>query len=82
MRAVTNYINESKGIPELWVTKWVDYSSKYGIGYVFSDNSIGVYFNDSTKILLEPSGVEFDYHTRRTVENPEVHSVHTITNYP
>lgn len=33
------------------VKKWIDYSSKYGIGYVLSNNIIGVYFNDSTKIL-------------------------------
>lgn len=33
------------------VKKWIDYSSKYGIGYILSNNMIGVYFNDSTKIL-------------------------------
>ena len=33
------------------VKKWIDYSSKYGIGYVLSNNSYGVFFNDSTKIL-------------------------------
>ena len=31
--------------------KWIDYSSKYGIGYALSNNMIGVYFNDSTKML-------------------------------
>lgn len=34
-----------------WVTKWVDYSSKYGLGYTLSNGGIGVYFNDSSKIL-------------------------------
>ena len=33
------------------VKKWIDYSSKYGIGYTLSNNMIGVYFNDSTKML-------------------------------
>lgn len=33
------------------VKKWIDYSSKYGIGYALSNGTIGVYFNDSTKIL-------------------------------
>ena len=33
------------------VKKWIDYSSKYGIGYILSNNSYGVFFNDSTKIL-------------------------------
>ncbi|CAD7925467.1 unnamed protein product [Amoebophrya sp. A120] len=70
-------------LPELWVTKWVDYSSKYGIGYVFSDHSIGVYFNDSTKIILESStGIGFEYITRRTMDRPEQRSRHTLEDYP
>mmetsp|Transcript_35402 Transcript_35402/g.105208 ORF Transcript_35402/g.105208 Transcript_35402/m.105208 type:complete len:985 (-) Transcript_35402:188-3142(-) len=70
------------GAPELWVTKWVDYSSKYGVGYILSDGSIGVYFNDSTKIILAPDGSQFDYITRRTQEKPEVRSTHTFDDHP
>jgi polo-like kinase 1 len=69
-------------MPELWVTKWVDYSSKYGVGYILSDGSIGVYFNDSTKIILGPEGVHFDYITRRTQEKPEVRTKHTFEDFP
>jgi polo-like kinase 1 len=69
-------------MPELWVTKWVDYSSKYGVGYILSDGSIGVYFNDSTKIILGPQGDKFDYITRRTAEKPEVRTSHTFEEYP
>jgi polo-like kinase 1 len=68
--------------PELWVTKWVDYSSKYGVGYILSDGSIGVYFNDSTKIVLVPDGDKFDYVTRRTQDKPELRSQHTFEDYP
>ena len=32
------------GYPDLWVTKWVDYSAKYGVGYLCSDRTIGVSF--------------------------------------
>lgn len=64
------------------MTKWVDYSSKYGVGYILSDGSIGVYFNDSTKAILAPDGQHFDYVTRRTQENAEVRSSHTFENYP
>lgn len=39
--------------PEVHVKKWVDYSTKYGLGYLLSDGSTGVYFNDSTKIILD-----------------------------
>jgi len=69
-------------LPEIWVTKWVDYSSKYGVGYTLSDGSIGVYFNDSTKIILNQSSDRFDYITRRTQENPEVRTEHTFDNFP
>lgn len=68
--------------PELWVTKWVDYSSKYGVGYILSDGSIGVYFNDSTKIILVPDGSQFDYVTRRTQEKPEARTTHSFEDYP
>lgn len=33
------------------VKKWIDYSSKYGIGYALTNGSCGVYFNDSSKML-------------------------------
>ena len=40
----------------LWVTKWVDYSNKYGFGFQLADKSVGVLFNDSTRMLLAPDG--------------------------
>lgn len=69
-------------MPEIWVTKWVDYASKYGVGYILSDGSIGVYFNDSTKIILVPSGDLFDYITRRTPEKAEERNTYSWENYP
>ena len=33
------------------VKKWIDYSSKYGIGYALTNGGCGVYFNDSSKII-------------------------------
>lgn len=39
---------------EIYVKKWVDYSSKYGLGYLLSNGGTGVFFNDSTKIVLDP----------------------------
>eukprot|EP00051_Salpingoeca_urceolata_P002091 m.329 g.329 ORF g.329 m.329 type:complete len:619 (+) comp118_c0_seq1:411-2267(+) len=35
-----------------WISKWVDYSNKYGLGYQLSNSSVGVLFNDSTKMVL------------------------------
>ena len=54
---------------EVWVKKWVDYSSKYGLGYKLSNNSYGVLFNDSTKIVLHPNMFHFDY-VERSKQQP------------
>ncbi|XP_066548134.1 serine/threonine-protein kinase PLK3 [Amia ocellicauda] len=36
----------------VWVTKWVDYSNKYGFGYQLSNQNIGVLFNEGTHLGL------------------------------
>lgn len=48
--------NNTARAQEIWVKKWVDYSGKYGLGYLLSNGATGVYFNDSTKIILDPKG--------------------------
>ena len=48
---------DPKCIPMVWVSKWVDYSDKYGFGYALSDESIGVLYNDVTKLLLLSDGL-------------------------
>ena len=53
---------------EVWVKKWVDYSSKYGLGYHLSNASVGVFFNDATKIVLDPNSYHFDYIERRQTD--------------
>ncbi|VDO26148.1 unnamed protein product [Haemonchus placei] len=40
-----------EAMPIFWISKWVDYSDKYGIGYQLCDNSVGVLFNDSSKLV-------------------------------
>lgn len=39
----------------------MDFSSKYGIGYKLTNGSYGVFFNDSTKIVLDKNIFHFDY---------------------
>lgn len=43
----------------VYVKKWVDYSSKYGLGYLLSDGTTGIYFNDSTKMIIDETGQYF-----------------------
>ncbi len=51
-----NYAGNVEAPSEVYVKKWVDYSSKYGLGYLLSNGSSGVFFNDSTKIILDNKG--------------------------
>lgn len=39
----------------LLVTKWVDYSNKYGFGAQMSDGGVTVRFNDCSKIAISPN---------------------------
>jgi hypothetical protein len=48
------------------VMKWVDFSSKYGLGYKLSNGTCGVLFNDSTKILLDRNMYHFEYIRRES----------------
>lgn len=50
--ADTSSAGMKKTFPPLWVAKWVDYSSKYGVGYMLSDGTVGIYFNDATKMVF------------------------------
>ena len=52
---------DPKSQPMTWVSKWVDYSDKYGFGYSLNDDSIGVVFNDLTKLLLLADGANIHY---------------------
>ncbi len=36
----------------VYVLRWVDYSTKYGLGYMLTDGTAGVVFNDSTRITI------------------------------
>jgi len=44
------YDQEDLGIH---ILLWVDYTSKYGIGYYLSNKSYGVHFNDCSKIIMK-----------------------------
>jgi polo-like kinase 1 len=42
--------------PLFWISKWVDYSDKYGFGYQLCDEGMGVMFNDTTKLIMLANG--------------------------
>uniref|UniRef100_A0A8C5EWU7 Serine/threonine-protein kinase PLK n=2 Tax=Gopherus TaxID=38771 RepID=A0A8C5EWU7_9SAUR len=64
-------------IPIFWVSKWVDYSDKYGLGYQLCDNSVGVLFNDSTRLIMYNDGDSLQY-----IEQNNTESYFTVRSYP
>ena len=48
---------------------------KYGLGYILSNGHVGVYFNDSSKIIYKPNGMNFIYIERKgdRTENISAH---------
>jgi len=73
---------KTTGKSEIWVKKWVDYSSKYGLGYLLSNGTTGVFFNDSTKIILDPKGSTFEYMERKAADKQDIVVTYTLTEYP
>ena len=61
-------------IPDIFVKKWVE-SEKFGLGYILSDDNVGVYFSDNSKIIYKPNGINFIY-----IENNEKISMYFIQN--
>lgn len=69
-----------------WITRYVDYTSKYGLGFLLNDGSSGVYFNDSTKAVHSATNDEFIYIERRKAgadgQIKEPVAIYTVNDYP
>ena len=60
------------------MVRYVDYTSKYGLGFLLNTGGAGVYFNDSTKIVISPNGLKFQYSERMRKEKGSSSSEHAI----
>ena len=60
----------------------MDYSSKYGLGYTLSNSATGVFFNDSTKIVLCADGSRFKYFERKGADKQDICSTYVLSDYP
>ena len=54
--------------PKIFVQKWVDYTSKYGLGYLMSNQTVGVYFNDNSKMISHIKTNEYISYYPQVVE--------------
>ena len=90
--SVRNRLNMNKETAEgynanVWVSRYVDYTSKYGLGFLLNTGSAGVYFNDSTKIVVSPDGLIFQYSERKKKEkgssaSEHIIQTHSVSNFP
>ncbi|KAF8567477.1 hypothetical protein P879_03876 [Paragonimus westermani] len=63
--------------PIYWVSKWVDYSDKYGLGYQLCDNSSGVVFNDVTRLILAGNLQNLQY-----IDSDGSENFYTMSDHP
>ncbi|KAJ3353534.1 Cell cycle serine/threonine-protein kinase cdc5/MSD2 [Allomyces javanicus] len=72
--------------PTVFIVKFIDYSNKYGLGYQLSNGVVGVYFNDTTLLVLAPDGHHFEYlyscRTDSSMPGVMKRQAHTMTQYP
>jgi len=79
---INSGINAKQPSSEIFVKKWVDYSSKYGLGYLLSNGASGVFFNDCTKIIMNPTKEYFEYIERRASDRVDVVSCYSLKGFP
>lgn len=69
--------------PSVWVTKYADFSDRYGMAYMMNDGSIGVHYNDSTKMVLQPDGsVEYLERKKSPGGAFDKHQLYSLTSFP
>ena len=74
--------NYTKNESEITVKKWVDYSSKYGLGYVLSNGIFGVFFNDSSKIIYIANNDDKFQYIVRCPDKSEKIKEYNVKHYP
>ncbi|KAL7273297.1 Cell cycle serine/threonine-protein kinase cdc5/MSD2 [Rhizina undulata] len=60
----------------IFITKWVDYTNKYGVAYILSDGTCGALFNDNTSFVVDSVGGErVEFITNSYVEGSRTETV-------
>lgn len=67
---------------DIYVVEYVDYSSKYGVGYLLSNSTFGVFFNDSTKIIFDPYQESVEYINKKVSSATDRVEKYPIKEYP
>ena len=57
--------------PNVYVARYINYSSKYGLGYLLSNDTVGVYYNDHSKIFQSKSDFNYATYIHKATETQE-----------
>ncbi|KAK8845391.1 hypothetical protein IAR55_006104 [Kwoniella newhampshirensis] len=79
----TPQIKDRPPAPKVFITSWVDYCNKYGMGFALTDGTMGAHFNDSETLVYAPNLQYFD--DIRPAEGDRAQTVrrnHSIERYP
>ncbi|ORX33581.1 kinase-like domain-containing protein [Kockovaella imperatae] len=55
------HIEPNPEAPRVFVISWLDYCTKYGMGFAMTDGTVSVHFNDSTSLVWAPGKKHFDH---------------------
>eukprot|EP01028_Stygiella_incarcerata_P006744 TRINITY_DN2739_c0_g1_i1.p1 TRINITY_DN2739_c0_g1~~TRINITY_DN2739_c0_g1_i1.p1 ORF type:complete len:609 (-),score=162.51 TRINITY_DN2739_c0_g1_i1:279-2105(-) len=70
-------------VTKVWVCKWADFSSRYGLAYRLNTGETGAHYNDSTKMIMDTKGT-IEYFDRQRLEAGavDVQETHSVSEYP
>ncbi|OMJ73441.1 hypothetical protein SteCoe_27858 [Stentor coeruleus] len=67
---------------EVYIKKWIDYTSKYGLGYLMSNGNCGVSYIDSTRMILNAWTSQVFYMDKgNSIDKPLI-TEYNINEYP
>uniref|UniRef100_A0A0N5BJ84 Serine/threonine-protein kinase PLK n=1 Tax=Strongyloides papillosus TaxID=174720 RepID=A0A0N5BJ84_STREA len=47
--------------PKHYISKWIDFNKRYGLGYQLSDSSVGVNFKDNSRLVVDGTMDNYQY---------------------
>uniref|UniRef100_A0A0K0G282 Polo kinase n=1 Tax=Strongyloides venezuelensis TaxID=75913 RepID=A0A0K0G282_STRVS len=47
--------------PKHFVSRWIDFNVKYGLGYQLFDSSVGVHFKDNSRLVVDGGMKKYQY---------------------
>jgi polo-like kinase 1 len=68
--------------PEVWVVKYIDYSSKFGLGYILNTGAPGAFFNDQTKLVADHRLEHFVYLERKPGTRDDTAEKYAVSAFP